>query len=181
MLALCDDLHRISGGYVDARGHREDGRPDPTAVVKGWAVEEAAWLLVETGGRRFAINAGGDIAVRGGIAAGQPWRVGIRHPGRADRLATVLELRDGAVATSGACERGPHIVDAHTGSAPKGLVSLTVVSPSLTSADACATAAYAMGLDGLAWVEAHQGFAAHVIAPDDRVLWTAGLDAYLAG
>jgi thiamine biosynthesis lipoprotein len=174
VLALCDDLHRIGGGYVDACGHREDGRPDPTAVVKGWAVEEAAWLLAEAGARRFAINAGGDIAVRGGIAAGQPWRVGIRHPGRADRLATALELRDGAVATSGAYERGPHIVDAHTGSAPKGLVSLT-------SADAYATAAYAMGLDGLAWVEAHQGFAAHVIAPDDRVLWTAGLDAYLAG
>ncbi|MGC8634949.1 MAG: FAD:protein FMN transferase [Candidatus Limnocylindrales bacterium] len=180
VLALCDDLRRTSGGYFDARGYRPDGRPDPTAVVKGWAVEEAAWLLVEAGARRFAINAGGDVVVRGGIDAGQLWRVGIRYPRRADWVATVLRLRDGAVATSGAYERGAHILDPHTGRAPDGLVSLTVVGPSLTYADAYATAAYAMGPDGLAWVEAHSGFAAYAITPGDRVLWTAGLDAYLA-
>ncbi len=179
VLALCDDLYRTSGGYFDARGHRPDGHPDPTAVVKGWAVEEAAWMLTEAGGRRFAINAGGDVIVRGGVDDRQPWRVGIRHPHRADRVTAVLALRDGAVATSGAYERGQHIVDPHTGLPPQELLSVSVVGPSLTYADAYATTAFAMGLDGLAWVAAHPGFDAYGITADDRVVWTPGLDGLL--
>ena len=180
VLALCDELYRTSGGFFDARGHRPDGRPDPTAVVKGWAVEEAAWMLTEAGARRFAINAGGDIVVRGGIDDRLPWRVGIRHPYRADRVAAVLVLRDGAVATSGAYERGQHIVNPHTGQPPRGLVSVSVVGPSLTYADAYATTAFVMGLDGLAWVAGHPGFDAYAITADDRVIWTPGLDDRLA-
>ncbi len=55
-------------------------------------------------------NAGGDV-----IAAGGPWKVGVRHPEQAGRLCTVLRLTDGAVATSARYERGDHIVDGRTG------------------------------------------------------------------
>ena len=41
MFTLADDLRGRTGGYFDPRGFREDGRPDPTGVVKGWAVDEA--------------------------------------------------------------------------------------------------------------------------------------------
>ncbi|MBI2776249.1 MAG: hypothetical protein HYX57_03125 [Chloroflexi bacterium] len=51
------------------------------------------------------------------------------------------------------------------------LRSLTVVGPSLAWADAFATAAFAMGLDGLAWVHDHPGFGALAITADDRVVW----------
>ena len=80
VLAACDHLASVTGGAFDARGHRPDGRLDPSGFVKGWAIEEAAWLIDSAGGRNYWINGGGDIVARGQAAPGRPWRVGIRHP-----------------------------------------------------------------------------------------------------
>ncbi len=180
VLALCEDLRRTSDGYFDIRGHRPDGRLDPCGMVKGWAVEEASRILEAAGANDYAINAGGDVIASGGPAAGRPWRVGIRHPHKADRLAAVLAVRDRAVATSGTYERGEHIRDPHTGRPPAGLLSLSVVGPSLTWADAYATTGFAMGLAGIGWVARHVGYGACGITADGRVLWTAELDRLLA-
>ncbi len=180
LLGLCDDLARTSGGFFDIRRHRPDGRPDPTGIVKGWAIEEAAWTIQQAGARDFSINAGGDIVVRGEPVPGHPWRVGIQHPTRSDRVAAVLAVRDRSIATSGAYERGDHIVDPHTGRPPTGLLSVTVVGPSLTYADAYATAAFAMGPEGLAWVASHPGYGAFGITDDERTAWTPEVDALLA-
>ena len=124
----------------DIRRHRADGVVDPSGLVKGWAVEEAVAILLRAGGRNFAVNAGGDIVVRGGPAPGRAWRVGIQHPEIRQAMAAVLEVRDLAVATSGAYERGEHVIDARSGAPPTDLLSATVVGPSLTFADAYATA-----------------------------------------
>ncbi len=109
-----------------------------------------------------------------------PWRIGIRHPDQTDRLATVLEVRDRAVATSGTYERGEHLVDPRTGERATGLRSLTVVGPRLGFVDAYATAAFVMGLPGLAWVARHPDHEALAITDDDRVVWTDGFGRYLA-
>jgi thiamine biosynthesis lipoprotein len=180
VLALCDDLCRTSGGYFDAWAHRSDGRLDPSGVVKGWSIEEAARKIEAAGGLNFSINGGGDVVARGGPEPGRAWRVGIRHPKRADRVAAVLAINDGAVATSGAYERGDHIVDPHTRRPPRGLLSVTVVGPSLTYADAYATTAFAMGPEGLAWVAGHVGYGAYGITADERVIWTSEIDLILA-
>lgn len=172
VLGLCEGLRTLTGGYFDIRGHRPDGRPDPTGLVKGWSVERAASMLDLAGARDFTINAGGDVVARGEAEPGKAWRVGIRHPREADRVAAVLAVRDLAVATSGAYERGEHIVDPHTGVAPGGLLSITVVGPSLTYADAFATAAFSMGRDGIAWVVGQAGYGAYAITADDRAIWT---------
>ena len=116
---------------------------------------------------------------RGESAPGQQWRVGIRHPEIAGRVAAVLETGDLAIATSGAYERGEHILDPHTGRAPEGLLSMTVVGPSLTYADAFATAAFVMGEQGLHWVAGMDGYEALAITPDRRTVWTPGMDAHL--
>lgn len=178
IMGLCDDLERLTDGYFDARRYRGDGLADPTGVVKGWAVEEASFRLIEAGARNFYLNAGGDAVVRGEPESGQAWRVGIAHPRRRDRLAAVLEIHDGAIATSGTYERGLHVIDPHTGVPATELVSLTVVGPSLTYADAYATAAFAMGVPGVTWLARHEGYAAFAIAADDRTLATPGLAAY---
>ncbi|MCZ9339526.1 FAD:protein FMN transferase, partial [Streptomyces sp. TRM76130] len=90
VLGLCEEYRAATGGAFDAR---LPGRGlDPCAVVKGWAVQRAAGLLTAAGARRFCLNAGGDV-----VAAGGPWRVGVRHPEHADRLCTVLEVTDAAV------------------------------------------------------------------------------------
>jgi thiamine biosynthesis lipoprotein len=170
VLALAEQLRFDSHGHFDVRGHRADGGLDPSGVVKGWAVEAAAWILDAAGARNYAINAGGDVLVRGEPEPGQPWRIGIRHPLRADAVARVLELRTGAVATSGAYERGEHIINPLTAEAPRDWLSLTVVGPSLTLADAYATAAFAMGSAGLAWVSAHPGYQAYGMSADE-VRW----------
>ena len=137
-------------------------------------------MVESAGATDFSVNAGGDIVTRGGPAAGRPWRVGIRHPHRPDRLAAVLAVRDLSVATSAAYERGDHILVPATHRPPAGLVSLTVVGPSLTYADAFATAAFAMGRDGVAWLADRPSYEALAITDDDRLVWTPGMDALLA-
>jgi thiamine biosynthesis lipoprotein len=182
VLAACDHLAIVTDGAFDARRHRTDGRLDPTGFVKGWAIEEAAWRIDSSGGRNYWINAGGDIVARGQAAPGRPWRVGIRHPDHADRVAAVLAVSDRAVATSGTYERGEHIADGRTGLAPAGLRSVTVVGPRLAFTDAYATAVYAMGLDGLGWLAANPEtveYAVYGITDDGRAVWTEEMERYL--
>lgn len=182
VLAACDHLAVTTGGAFDPRHHRADGRLDPSGFVKGWAIEEAAWLIDSAGGRNYWINAGGDIVARGQAAPGRPWRVGIRHPDQADRVAAVLAVSDRAVATSGSYERGEHIADPRTGGAPSGLLSVTVVGPGLAFTDAYATAVFVMGLDGLGWLATHpegSAYAAYAITDDGRAVWTEGMERYL--
>ena len=124
VLARCERLRVQTGGYFDARA---GGSLDPSGLVKGWAVDRAAALLRG----RFMIDAGGDVLLRGG-----PWRVGVRHPLRGDALCAALELSDAAVATSGAYERGDHVLDPVGGGPARGALSVTVVTRSLARADA---------------------------------------------
>ncbi|TAL07287.1 MAG: FAD:protein FMN transferase, partial [Chloroflexota bacterium] len=180
VLAACDHLALMTDGAFDARRHRPDGRPDPSGYVKGWAIEEAAWILDSEGARNYWVNAGGDIVARGSAGLGRPWRVGIRHPDRADRVAAVLAVSDRAIATSGSYERGDHIRDPRDrGIAPAGLRSVTVVGPALAFTDAYATTLFVMGLDGLRWLASRPEYAALAITKDDRVVWTSNMERYL--
>jgi FAD:protein FMN transferase len=172
MFTLADELRDLTGGYFDPGGHRADRRPDPTGVVKGWAVDEAVALLRLAGARNLQVVAGGDLVAAGEPEPGRRWRIGIRHPDRPDAVAAVLWASDLAVATSGLYERGGHIVDPHTGRVPRGLRSLTVVGPCLAIADAFATAAFAMGERGVAWVGRQDGHGAVGITDADRMIWT---------
>jgi thiamine biosynthesis lipoprotein len=173
VLAMCDALCIDSGGAFDARRWSPDGRLDPSGFVKGWAVQRAADELEAHGARDFAIAAGGDIVARGEPEPGREWRVGVRHPRIGDHVAAVVGVHDLAVATSATYERGAHLRDPRSGEAVNGLQSLTVVGPSLTWADAYATTAFVLGMDGLAWVADHDGYGALAITTDDRVVWTA--------
>jgi FAD:protein FMN transferase len=175
VLERCEQLRRETGGAFDIR-FRRGAAPDPCGLVKGWAIERAGGLLTARGARDFCLDAGGDVLVRGG-----PWRIGIRHPRLRDRLAGVLALRDGAVATSGAYERGAHIRDPRTGRPPEGLLSVTVVGPDLGTADAYATAGFALGAAGPAWTASLTGYDVMTIVPRDRVLMTRGFARYVAG
>ncbi|MFF7447991.1 MULTISPECIES: FAD:protein FMN transferase [unclassified Streptomyces] len=167
VLDLCEHYRAATGGAFDVR---LPGRGlDPCAVVKGWSVQRAAELLTAAGATRFVLNAGGDV-----IAAGGPWRVGVRHPDHADQLCAVLDLTDGAVATSARYERGDHIIDGRTGRPATGLLSLTVVADSLTEADAVATAAFAMGTEGVDWAAALPGCEVFAVDGERRVLRTPG-------
>jgi thiamine biosynthesis lipoprotein len=179
VLAMGDALRVDSDGAFDPRRWSSHGRLDPSGIVKGWAIQRVADDLAAAGIRDFAVNAGGDIVARGEPLPGRPWRVGVRHPREANRVASVLGVSDQAVATSAPYERGPHIRDPRSHETPTALVSLTVVGPSLTWADAYATAGFVLGLDGIAWVAEHAGYGALAITADDRVVWTPLIEGLL--
>ena len=173
--AHAERLARESEGAFDAWRHRADGTFDPTGLVKGWAVQRAADILCAAGARNFCLNGGGDVVVRG-LRDGRPWRVGVRHPLEAQRVAVVLGLTDAAVATSAAYERGVHVLDPASGKAATKLLSATVVGPDLAVADGYATALFVDGLEGLRWLGRRPGFEAALITLDRRLVTTPGID-----
>jgi thiamine biosynthesis lipoprotein len=164
-------LREETGGAFDERAA---GRLDPSALVKGWAVERGAEMLYAEGIEDFSLNAGGDLVVRGGALPEPVWRVGIQHPLERAAIAAAIGVTDAAVATSGAYERGGHILDPRNGGAPSDVLSVTVVGPDLGTADAYSTAAFALGHNGPAWTLGLDGYEAMTILADDRVLCTPG-------
>jgi thiamine biosynthesis lipoprotein len=178
VLARCASLRAETDGYFDAEACSPGGGTDPSGLVKGWSLEGAARVLERAGLRNFSVNAGGDALVRGDAPQGGRWRVGIQHPLRRDAVAAVIELTDAGVATSGTYERGTHIVDPHRGAAPDGVLSVTVIGPSLARADAYATAAYAMGREAAVWCAGLDGYEALVITDEECVLSTDGFERY---
>jgi FAD:protein FMN transferase len=172
VLALCKQVHLDSSGAFDAWSL--GAGLDPSAVVKGWSVDRAAAILQDAGARNFSLNAGGDVVMRGVPEPGRNWRVGIRHPDEPDKVAVVIDVADCAVATSGAYERGHHIIDPRTGRPPTALLSMTVVGPTLALADAYSTAAYVMGREGVAWIFERPGYDAYAITASQRAVYTPG-------
>ena len=186
VLRRCEELRAETGGYFDIRaaglpdeiaqryGVQTSGAVDPSGFVKGWSVDRAAKILEAAGARNFAINAGGDALVRGCPGDEPKWRIGIQHPLIKDKLAAVVPATDLAIATSGTYERGAHIIDPYTGAPPPGVLSVSVIGPELGTADAYATAAFAMGVAGPAWTARLTPFEAMTILDDERVLRTPG-------
>ncbi|MGW1023440.1 FAD:protein FMN transferase [Streptomyces sp. NPDC002577] len=180
VLALCAEAERLSGGWFSAT---YAGSVDPTGLVKGWATERAAGRIAEAGVDGVSVNGGGDAQLYGAPGPDRPWRIGVADPLRPGGLAAVVSgTGQVAVASSGTAERGRHIVDPHTG-LPAGtdLAAVTVVGPSLTWADAWATAAFAMGSErALPWLESLDGMEALLLLADGAVRYTDGLGKYLS-
>ena len=121
---------------------------DLGAVAKGLAIDLAARELADAGS--FAIDAGGDIYVRGHRQDGSPWRVGVRHPTQPESVWCIIQPQDAAVCTSAGYARPidpieHHLLDPHSGRSPRELLSTTVVAPSALLADALSTAAFILG------------------------------------
>ena len=172
VLQECHVAKEASGGWFDPWAM--PGGFDPTGLVKGWATERALDELRGAGLPGALINGGGDVAAFGSPGAGQRWRVGIRHPWRADALACIVEI-DAAVATSAGYERGPHLIDPGTGLPAARAASATVTGPSLALADALATGVAVGGDEALAVVAGLPGYAGYLIRPDGSEADTGGI------
>jgi len=172
VLAECHAAKTASAGWFDPWAM--PGGFDPTGLVKGWAVARALAELRGAGLAGGLVNGGGDVAVFGSPADGDRWRVGIRHPWRADALACVVEI-DAAVATSGPYERGAHLIDPATGRPAGRAASATVTGPSLALADALATGVAVGGDEALAVVAGLDGYAGYLIRPDGSEADTGGI------
>lgn len=171
VVALCYKFNGATGGFFDAWA---TGHFDPSGIVKGWSVEHASGLLQQAGLPDHAIDGGGDVRLSGAPGTGRPWQVGVRHPLQRDAYCAALLVMGGAVATSGTYERGLHVINPFSGQPATELIAVTVVGPELISADAYATAAFAMGAAAPAWLESLVGYEALVIRPDGQGWSTQG-------
>jgi thiamine biosynthesis lipoprotein len=132
--APCGGAVRVDGSTIELG---PGTRLDLGGIGKGYAVDRVAELLALAG--PCLVNAGGDLAVRGGT-----WPVGVT-----DEIT--LELTRGGIATSGRDRRHwrvadtemHHLIDPSTGRPAAGdLVSVTVVADSAANAEVLAKAAF---------------------------------------
>lgn len=154
------------------------------AVAKGYAADRAAEVLADRGVTCAKLELGGNIHLVGQKADGSPWGVAVRDPGGEGYMG-LLQTDGGAVVTSGGYERYFeqdgitywHILDPATGRpARSGLVSVTIVTPSGTLADALSTALFVMGKEKAeAFWRARQDFDFILIEEDGTVTVTPGL------
>ena len=158
VLDACSWLEQVSDGAFSIRRSRESAEINPSGFVKGWAAERASRLLAERGLSHWYLGVGGDYVLNGGMASGEPWRIGITDPRDASMLVGTVDVKNGAVATSGTAERGTHLWDPRTGEPATAFLSVTVTGPSLTWADAYATTVFVMGELGLEWIGQFPGY-----------------------
>ena len=177
VMKLCEETKRETNGYFDIQ--RSDGTIDPSGLVKGWSIQEAAKLLKENGMKNFFVEAGGDIQVGGHNAEGKKWRVGIRNPFAMEQIVKVLGIEDHGIATSGTYIRGQHIYNPfHRDQIITDIVSLTVIGPNVYEADRFATAAFAMGKEGIQFIERLEGFEGYMIDKDGIATFTSHFDSF---
>jgi thiamine biosynthesis lipoprotein len=151
---LCAQAKWLSDGAFDPWAVK--GGFDPSGLVKGWAADTCADLLVAAGVPHVQVNAAGDLALRGGWFDSaseeiKPWSIGVVNPTNTLEVVKVYEITDGAIATSGTYERGAHIHDPQTGMIAIGALSATVVGPLGWLCDAMATAVMVGGADSAKW------------------------------
>ena len=117
--------------------------------VKEYAADAAARALREQGIEHGFVELGGDIAVIGPHPDGAPWRIGVRHPRQPDTALAMLELHEGALASSGDYERSitvdgvryGHILNPKTGWPVQSLAAVSVVAPQCLLAGTATTVA----------------------------------------
>ncbi len=177
IFALAEQTRQETNGYFDiARA----GVYDPSGVVKGWAIYQAAQIMRLAGCRNFYIDAGGDIQAVGKNSQSRPWRVGIRNPFNMYQIVKVLAVSNRGVATSGTSIRGQHIYNPKTDRPlVTDIVSLTVIGPNIYEADRFATAAFAMGEEGIRFIERLEGFEGYMIDRHGQATFTSGFARYI--
>jgi thiamine biosynthesis lipoprotein len=177
VLALADRTRTETGGYFDIR---KGGVIDPSGVVKGWAIRNAAELVTRSGVQRYFIDAGGDIQSHGTNAQGAAWRVGIRNPFNHAEIIKVVRPDGHGVATSGTYVRGQHIYDPHRPGAPiDDLISLTVIGADVLEADRFATAAFAMGAAGIGFIEGVPDLEGYAVWRNRTATMTSGFQRFV--
>jgi thiamine biosynthesis lipoprotein len=157
-------------------------RLDLGGIAKGWIAEQAA-LRMATYAPACAVNAGGDLYLHGQPDSERGWRLAVEDPRDEDHVLAVLQVPSGAVATSstvrrrwrqGGIERH-HLIDPRTGlPSSSEWLSVTVLAPHASTAEAFATALLIAGASGAAQlIEAGSDLAYLAVDADGDVWGTA--------
>lgn len=168
----------------DSVAFTHDGvRIDLGGIAKGYAIDRAIAILREHDIDHAYVSLGGDSYVLGD-RRGRDWQVGIRHPRDETGVAIRLPVSDIAVSTSGDYERYferdgerfHHILNPASGKASKGLVSVTILAPRGTDADALSTSVFVLGKEkGLALANRLDDISAILIDEHGKVFYSDDL------
>lgn len=134
---------------------------DLGGIVKEYAADRAAEILLNHGIEQGVVNLGGDIHIIGPQPDGTPWLVGIRHPRNKNSVMGFINVSRGAIATSGDYERCfyidgsrySHIINPRTGWPVSHLASVTVISDLCVVAGSLSTIAMLKEDAGAQWLE----------------------------
>ena len=177
ILALCEKTKKETNGYFDIL---HEGTLDPSGIVKGWAIWQAAKLLKKNGFKNFYVDAGGDVQVSGKNSEGKPWTVGIRNPFNGAEIVKIIQLENRGIATSGTSIRGQHIYIPYK---PKtsilDIVSISVIGPNVYEADRFATAAFAMELNGIQFIERLPKVEGYMVDKNGIATYTSGFEKFV--
>ncbi len=177
VLALALKTKKETDGQFDIV---KNGQYNPSGLVKGWSIYNASKILRNKGFNNFYVDAGGDIQVCGNNKEEKPWKVGIKNPFNRREIIKVLNITDLGVATSGTYIRGEHIFNPKTGqNASNEIVSLTVVGPNVYEADRFATACFAMGKNGIVFLEKLKNLEGYMIDKSGQATYTSGFEKYV--
>lgn len=128
-------------------------------IAKGYATEQIAKKLQESGLERGFINAGGNVVVIGPKPDDSPIRVGLQIPDpdnmQSNSLLSIAIDKKMAFVTSGNYQRYyevegtryHHIIDPDTMMPSNFFDSVTIITPDSTMADALSTAFFTMSLE----------------------------------
>lgn len=147
---------------------------DLGGIAKGWAVDKAVQTLKKRGVRAALVNAGGDLFALGKRGLWKKWDVGIQNPRDEEKILSTIEVNNRGVATSGDYRRYftlegrrfSHIVDPRTGETVEDVpMSVTVVAPDATTADALATGIFVLGPEeGMRLIESLPGIEGLIVS-----------------
>ncbi len=177
VFALSEETKKQTDGYFDII--TPSGSYDPSGLVKGWAIYNAAAILLKKGFTNFYVDAGGDIQAHGKNSQGDRWSVGIQNPFNTKEIVKIIFIKDEGVATSGTYIRGNHIYNPNKKNKKiDDIVSLTVIGSNIYEADRFATAAFAMGKKGISFIEQLNGFEGYMIDTDGVATMTSNFEKY---
>jgi len=130
---------------------------DLSAIAKGYAVDQAASVLMSDDISNFLVEVGGEVSVQGHNSRGKQWSLGIELPDALGRKAhSIVTLTNSSLATSGDYRnfymdngiKYSHTINPKTfRPVTHHLASVSVISDTCMEADALATALMAMGED----------------------------------
>ncbi len=177
ILDEADRLRLETNGYFDIRNR--NGILDPSGIVKGWAIYNAGNIVKKYGLNNYYINAGGDIEVGGLNAKNTKWIIGIENPFKQGDIIKTVYLTNCGIATSGTYLRGQHIYNPmQKNEEINEIVSLTVIGPNIYEADRFSTPAFAMGKQGIYFLEKQKGLEGYIIDSNGIATMTSGFEKY---
>jgi thiamine biosynthesis lipoprotein len=157
-------------------------------IAKGYIVDMACKTLAAYQIENFLINAGGDIRTKGTRLDGRPWRVAIQDPEKGVAYPDVIQMYDGAVATSGNYEiyydrekMFHHIVNPKDGRCSQVDASVSVTAATAIQSDALSTSVFVMEpLHGIRFIESIPGCECLLISREGRISKSAGWKSHPA-